>query len=129
MKNIIKLSGVLALVVLFMTGCPAPLYNVDKQEIKTEKKMSLDEVFAKIKEAGQLTGWNITKTGPNEAAGTLKIRVHVAHVKIKFDESSYGIKYNGGTNLSYEPIKGTIHENYNKWVKNLAHNIDTQLAN
>ncbi|NQY25224.1 MAG: hypothetical protein HRT41_14470 [Campylobacteraceae bacterium] len=126
MKRIMKLSSFLVLVALIMTGCPAPIYNVEKSKI-TKSTESMDSIYKSIETAAESLTWQIKRTGKNEAIAILYIRVHEAKVKITFNEKEYSITYIGGQNLSYKPSEGTIHENYNKWVQKLESSIDEHL--
>ena len=125
MKNMFKIIGVVSLLLVFLTGCNKPIYNVTNNKINT-KNESLDAVYKSIAEGATAANWEIKRTSKNEAIATTYVRVHIAKVKIHFDEEKYSIKYYRGVNLTYKPEEGTIHENYNKWIQMLELSIDSQ---
>ncbi len=126
MKNILKLSILLILSSLVITGCGSDkIYNV--QQHKVTHKKSSETVYQAIKSAGQSLGWKITKIKPGAAQGKLYLRTHVAVVRINYTNSSYSIRYVSSQNLKYDAKKQTIHGNYNGWIQNLEKAIDVRL--
>ncbi len=129
MKKII-LSIMLFLAILSLSGCrTANILNVPNQAIIANKTtLTNDDVFKAIVRAGALKGWVITRVDNNTALGTLHLRDHVAVVTITFNTKEYSIKYKSSVNLKYNAEQNTIHSNYNGWIQNLKHAIDTQLT-
>jgi hypothetical protein len=51
----------------------------------------------------------------------------MAMVNVKYDTKTYSITYKDSSNLDY--TGDSIHKNYNGWVTNLDHGIQSQLKN
>jgi len=125
MKKILKLTLVIFITSLVMTGCKqSPIYNVHKHKISPHSK---SRVYAAIKKAGQALGWQIYSLKSGVARGKLHLRKHVAVVNIYYNSRSYSIRYIKSKNLKYDAQKKTIHKNYNSWVQNLEKGIDARL--
>ena len=60
--------------------------------------------------------------------GKLNARDHMAVVEIPYTENSFSIKYKDSQNLNYDASTGSIHNNYNGWVRNLENAIQVQLS-
>lgn len=129
MKRIMSLALVI-IVGFFLVGCrAASVYNVSNQEITTNKQqVALEDVEKAIIRAGVGLGWVMSKEAPGEIKATLSLRSHVAIVSIKYSTKEYNIKHLSSTNLEYNPTNGTIHNQYNNWVKNLNQAIQVQLS-
>ncbi len=126
MKNILKLSILLILLSLVITGCGgAKIYNVQQHKVSHQK--SSETVYQAIKSGGQSLGWKIQKIKPGVAQGKLYLRSHVAVVRIDYTNSSYSIRYVSSQNLDYNAKKQKIHSNYNGWIQNLEKAIDVRL--
>jgi len=125
MKNFLKISGLVGVLLLVLTGCSVPVYNVQNAKISTTK--ANNEVYDAIEKGAKKAHWKIEKISENEVLAHYKIRVHKATVKITFNETNYSIEYEDGDNLTFDPLKNTIHENYNKWVQILEKSINREL--
>ncbi|MCP4326192.1 MAG: hypothetical protein GY787_31015 [Alteromonadales bacterium] len=130
MRKNIKLISIIILISVILTGCQESIYNVENSPItiKSELQITNDDIFAAIKKAGHTEYWEIKRVDENNAIGTFYVRVHQAIVAIKFNTDEYSIRYKDGTNLTFQPEDGTIHNNYNKWVKRLEKQINFELA-
>ena len=116
---------VIPIVLLLLVGCrTADLYNVQGAP-GASKAVSMADVEAAIRRAGQGLGWQIVPQGPGKAEGTLVLRDHRAVVDITYDTKSYSIKYKDSSNLQYDGK--TIHSNYNGWIQNLDKAISKEL--
>jgi hypothetical protein len=91
------------------------------------KPLSNDEVRKAIVRAGGTLGWRMNAETPGKVTGTLNVRKHTAVIEIPYSSKSYSIKYKSSENLD-AASDGTIHNNYNGWIRNLARGIDAQLA-
>lgn len=125
MKKIISLCTII-LALIFMSGCQQAIYSV-QNEIPTKDK-TIEDIYNAIKQGAENANWTVERISSNEVIATTYVRVHTAKVKIKFDEASYSIKLFRAINIDHKPENGTIHENYNKWVKLLESEIDIQLS-
>lgn len=113
-------------------GCMrcGPVQNITDASVPSPggKALSADEVRKSIMRAGSTLGWQMSADAPGRIKGTLNVRKHTAVIEIPYSSKSYSINYKSSVNLD-EASDGTIHNNYNGWVKNLAKGIDAQLAN
>lgn len=126
MKKLLKLSALLLITSLMITGCgTGPIYNVQHSKIDNQKSSTV--VYQAIKEAGQSLGWKITKIKPGVAEGKLYLRTHLAIVRINYTSAAYSINYVRSENLDYDAEKKKIHTNYNGWIQNLEKAIDVRL--
>lgn len=126
MKKLLKLSALLLMTLLVITGCgTGPIYNVQYNKIANQKSSTV--VYNAIKEGGQSLGWKITKVKPGVAQGKLYLRTHVAVVRINYSNAAYSINYVSSQNLNYDAKTQKIHTNYNGWIQNLEKAIDVRL--
>lgn len=127
MKRLLKMSGLIAVFIIVLTGCgKQPIYNVQKVPVALKQGTSSDAVYKAIKVAGASKGWIITKTSEGIAKGQLNIRKHQAVVTIAYDATGYSIVYASSINLDSDGA--TIHSNYNGWIGYLKQAIDVQLS-
>jgi hypothetical protein len=78
--------------------------------------------------AGTTLGWKMKADAPGKITAQLDVRKHSAVVEIPYSSKSYSIVYKSSVNLE-DSGDGTIHNNYNGWVRNLAKGVDAQLLN
>jgi hypothetical protein len=113
-----------------VSGCSrsgALIENVnDTPVVGTNKTVPQAQVRSAIIAAGAGLGWQITDAGPNKLLGTLNLRTHTAVVDIPYSASTYSILYKSSINLNESG--GTIHPNYNSWVRNLDNAIRQEIA-
>jgi hypothetical protein len=111
-------------------GCMrcGPIQNVTDASVTSAsgKSLSSDDVKKAILRAGTTLGWKMSADAPGKITGTLDVRKHSAVVEIPYSAKSYSINYKTSVNLD-AGSDGTIHNNYNGWVRNLAKGIDAQL--
>lgn len=130
MKNIFKIFGIVAVVLVFLTGCrTSAVYNVVDNPVDVKKSVKDDRIFKAIKTAGLGLGWQVRKVKDGLAEAQLNIRDHMALVEIPYSNKSFSINYKDSSNLKYDAAKKTIHSNYNGWVQNLRNAISLQLSN
>lgn len=125
MKRLLKISGLVGVLLFVLVGCSVPIYNVQNNAITTSK--SNNAIYNAIDKGAKNAYWRIEKIGQNEVFAHFKIRNHKATVKITYDDTKYSINYHDGINLTFDPVKGTIHENYNKWVQSLEKSINIEV--
>lgn len=134
-KRSLKGGAFVLLLCLVMVGCRSgnPVHNINNASIpqtleKVSEKQGMERMRKAIKEAGAQLGWIIEDTSPGVAIGTLNIRKHMARVQINYTATTYSIVYKDSMNLDYDPAKGTIHNQYNNWVRNLEQEIKIRMA-
>lgn len=76
-------------------------------------------------------GWQVESEEQKRLVAVLHIRSHVARVLISYDPQTVWIQYVDSVNLDFRVgADGTryIHPNYNRWVENLARDIQSSLS-
>jgi len=83
-----------------------------------------------IKSALTARGWTVDKEQPGAIMATYSKPnkdvpggAHTATIGIEYDTAGYSIKYVDSANMMFDPAKGTIHRNYNRWVANLERDL------
>jgi len=84
------------------------------------------EVGKRIAKAAAGRSWTCANAGTNVLNCTLNVRTHQAVIDIKYNNKDYSISYVSSKNLTYKD--GTIHRNYNKWIKLLERDINKELS-
>ncbi|MCA1779468.1 MAG: hypothetical protein LC637_08825 [Xanthomonadaceae bacterium] len=126
-----KTSYLIALMVASMfalSGCRAGAEIRNVEDAPIAGNPSLEKVRDAIIRAGANRGWRMSPQGDGTILGTLDVRNHVARINISYDRSSYNITYRESANLKHNPNRGTIHKNYNSWIKNLDTDIHNELV-
>jgi hypothetical protein len=126
-----KLSKVIilgAVAILLIACVPTPIRNIENAPINvSSSNYDLSDVTKAIKTAGIGLGWQMKEETPGHIVASLYLRSHVAVVDITYTLDGYSINYKDSTNLKYDPASNGIHSSYNRWVRNLAKEIDGQL--
>ncbi len=129
MKKLFKISGLVGIVLLVLTGCgAASVYNIQNNPVEVKQSSTNDDIYKAIKRAGVSLGWIITKVKDGEAKATINLRTHQAVVRIDYNKTEYSITYLNSINLKYDAQKNTIHSNYNSWIQNLEQAINVRLS-
>ena len=124
MKQYIKWFAAIA-VVGALAGC-ARTAPIDQVHSSVTAGHTQDQVKNAILKAGIQRKWIMTEAGPGVIKGRLQARDHSAEVRIPYSATSYSINYESSLNL--KASGGKIHKNYNRWVHNLDHDIQLNLA-
>jgi len=132
MKQVAAGLFVASLVLVVMLGCRAggQVYEVKDAPIQTAsgKALTLDQVQKAIIDAGIKQTWIMTPVKPGEMIGEYNIQSHQIHVSIPYTTKNYSILYKDSSNLRYDPVKRTIHVNYQKWIERLDNEIKARLS-
>ena len=129
MKNLLKISGLVGVLLFVLTGCgAAAVYNIQNNPVVVKKSTTNDNVYSAIKKAGLSLGWIVSKVKDGEAIAKINLRTHQAIVKIVYNKKDYSITYESSINLKYDATKNTIHNNYNGWIQNLERAINVQFS-
>jgi len=87
------------------------------------------QVREAIMAAGKARQWEFTEDGPGRLSAVLRVRDrHEIHVLIPYDQRFYSVLYESSVNMNYRPQDGTIHSNYNRWVRDFVTAINTSLS-
>jgi hypothetical protein len=120
------------LVLVAMFGCRASgqVYEVKDAPIQTAsgKSLTLEQVQKAIIDAGIKQTWIMTPVKPGEMLGEFNVQSHQIHVTIPYTTQNYSILYKDSSNLRYDPVKKTIHVNYQKWIERLDNEIKARLS-
>ena len=122
--------GAVCLMFIAVIGCRAggQVYEVTDAPIETAKPLSLDQVQKAIIDAGIKQTWIMTPIKPGEMLGEFNVQSHQIHVLIPYTAKNYSILYKDSSNLRYDPVKRTIHVNYQKWIERLDNEIKARLS-
>ncbi len=91
-------------------------------------KLSDKEIGIRIKKAAMDNKWACNSINNNQLMCTLNVRDHEAVINIDYTQTGYSIAYVSSKNLMHNKDKGTIHRNYNKWIKLLRRSIDRTMS-
>ena len=118
-----------ALAIALIACAPTPIRNVENAPVVgSSPYYDLSEVTKAIQRAGISQNWQMKEVTPGHIVGTLYIRSHMASVDIVYTLDEFSIIYKSSGNLDYDPVKNTIHGNYNRWVQELTSAINNQLS-
>lgn len=132
MKQIVARIFVASLLVVVVIGCRAAgqVYEVKDAPIQTAsgKEPTLEQIQKAIIDAGIKQTWIMTPVKPGEMLGEYNVQSHQIHVTIPYTTKNYSILYKDSSNLRYDPVKRTIHVNYQKWIERLDNEIKARLS-
>lgn len=125
MRRFIALTSVLFLLAACQT---VPVYTVENADIFTAsgKKPTLAQVRKAVIQGAVSKTWSIKELNSNTIVARLDHKKLEAVVTIKYSPQQYSIRYRDSRNLTYGG--GKVHKRYNRWVKKLRAQIDTNLA-
>lgn len=88
-----------------------------------------EQVVKDIKRALIGRGWTVEEESPGEIASSLRLRTHVARIRVTWDATAIRIAYVDSVDLDYKQRKGKrfIHPNYLGWIGNIARDMGTNL--
>lgn len=96
---------------------------------KVESTNGIAPTAARIKaaiiHAGKSRGWTVTDSEPGKVTLRYAPRTHEVIVAVRYDANGFKIEYVSSREMNYEIKRGTpeIHGNYNRWIRNLAFDI------
>jgi uncharacterized lipoprotein YehR (DUF1307 family) len=132
MKQTLWTCLVASVLVVAVIGCRAggQVYEVKDAPIQTAsgKELTLEQVQKAIIDAGIKQTWIMTPVKPGEMLGEFNVQSHQIHVTIPYTTKNYSILYKDSSNLRYDPVKRTIHVNYQKWIERLDNEIKARLS-
>lgn len=132
MKQALAGLWIVSLALVLLIGCRAggQVYEVKDAPIQTAtgKELSLEQVQKAIIDAGIKQTWIMTPVKPGEMLGEYNVQSHQIHVTIPYTTKNYSILYKDSSNLRYDPVKRTIHVNYQKWIERLDNEIKARLG-
>lgn len=127
MSHLPKKFAFLVGTLLVVAACSGtPIANIESEPLAVSGNPSMSSIEKAIRRAGARRGWTMKKLGPGRMEGKLVLRKHVALVDITYTKSTLSITYKDSQHLNYDGK--TIHKNYNSWVRNLARDINAQVA-
>ncbi|MCF6765857.1 hypothetical protein L3V82_08725 [Thiotrichales bacterium 19S3-7] len=110
---------------ILLTACSRiqPITNYNQQTVPNG--LTLKEVKRAIIKGAEKRKWVIKEINDNQLQATYTSSTHVAVVDIRYSTKAYSLTYASSKNLDYDA--NMIHYNYNRWVRNLNKDIQTQL--
>lgn len=101
---------------------------VDPEPVALPAGLAEDAMLKDLKRALLGRGWQVEAERPGEIDAILRLRDHVAKIRIAYTASEVRIAYVDSTNLDYKK-KGTphIHRNYLSWIDNIIRDFRTNL--
>jgi hypothetical protein len=100
-----------------------PIAEVHDAPLLTTPHNTLDQVTEAIGVAALSLGWDVEKQAPGVMQATLRLRNHVAVVRIEYDTRTFSILPVETQNIKREG--DLIHPNYNGWIQNLQRRISS----
>lgn len=92
-------------------------------------ELSYEDLQKIVQTAAISRGWIPSLTNKKTVNCKLDVRgKHKCEIDILLDPKKITIRYVSSENLKYDPVKKTIHRNYNNWVKRLQTDISKQIA-
>jgi hypothetical protein len=79
-------------------------------------------IKAAIIHAGRTRGWTVADSEPGKVTLRYAPRTHEVVVAVRYDANGFKIEYVSSKDMNYEIKRGKaeIHGNYNRWIRNLA---------
>ena len=135
-RRVVTLLLLLAIAGIAQATRSVAIVNLENNAIVGSggKELTLGAVAQAIRVAGASQPYPWTASG--DSPGTLQLTTvvrgkHTVVINVTFDTKTYSIRYASSINLNYKKKAkdGTeiIHPNYNVWVAQLRHAIDTEL--
>jgi len=124
------------LLLVFIAGCSrtATIINYRDTSYSNQEQISESKIKQLIYLACIKAGWTATVESDQFITATYTVGKsrHIAVVDISIKHGFYDLIYQNSTNLRFlassSPSEGTIHKNYNVWVKKLKRTIDSVLS-
>ncbi|MDM1696715.1 hypothetical protein [Thiopseudomonas alkaliphila] len=120
--SIVGLSG-------FILACSTSQPLVNPQSAIYQQPVSDETMQQAIYAALKKYEWQLVKQQPGAVyASYNKNNRHLANIKITYNSRQFKIQHESSTGLNYKAEKGSIHRNYNRWVRNLVNDINSELS-
>ncbi|MDB5975568.1 MAG: hypothetical protein JWR07_2328 [Nevskia sp.] len=103
---------------------------MDPPPLPIPQGVSAVDVEKAIITSGVTRNWKVIEKKPGSILLEYAPREFSVKVKVSYDAHSVNIVYADSTDMEYGQEKGVavIHPNYNRWVNNLAHDIEAQMS-
>ena len=86
-----------------------------------------EQVRKAIIEGCRRRGWVAQPKEEGLIEASIIVRANRAKVEIRYDETNISILYKDSYHLDYSEMFGTIHRNYNRWIRYLYRSILREL--
>lgn len=127
-KNRLRLA--VAIVLLAVAACTAPLYKVNDKPYGwgPAKGVTLAQVQSTVEETAKNQGWTLSdvKTGSFTAERQWDANKHNIVVDVNYDLKNFSIAYKSSKQMSYSG--NSIHHTYNDMVQALEDRIRTNVS-
>lgn len=111
--------------ILMLSSCAReqPVLNLQNQP--ASQQLTTEQVKKCIEMAGTGRGWQMHEVKPGLIDGVISRGGHYAEISIPYSNKGYSINYQTSQNLMAKD--GSVHRNYNKWIKLLNKDIQSNL--
>ena len=123
-KLLLMFVGLFILATAAYAAPVAPILDVSSHLPRSKPIVEMEDA---IINAAKEIGWQTRIIAQGHIEATIYVRAHTAKATILYTSEGYEIKYLDSYNLKYDPTKGTIHRNYNKWIQKLNSRIYRKL--
>ncbi len=128
-----KFLTLLVLPLILAAGCTTQsLLNVVDRPIAVQvdgSNWSVEQVQAAIINACRNRGWIPRMESESQVNCSIDVRGrHSANVEIPFSAERFSIIHASSQGLNYNSSRQTIHRNFNRWIANLALEIQRELG-
>ena len=131
--NTRKFLPLLILSLLLAAGCTTTsLMNIVDRPVAIQvdgSERTSEDVQAAIIGACRNRGWIPQMAGDSQVNCSINVRGrHQAEIEIPFSATRFSIIHASSLGLDYNPSRQTIHRNFNRWIANLALEIQRELG-
>jgi hypothetical protein len=127
-ERTMKVASIATLIVSSMLACTSAALRMPGQIRALPDPV---ETRAAILEGIEQRRWIFADEVPGGILARIDVRSHVAEVWVEYDEDAITFRYAGSHRLDCDPSPDgceSIHNNYNRWVRNLSIAIATAVA-
>ena len=127
LKKILMLAALLISTSVIARAPPVPL--VDPPVVAVPEATAAAVVEKAIIGSGVRRGWTVIERQPGAVTLRYSPRGFSVTVKVSYDAKGVNVRYADSYDMEYGNQGGhaVIHPNYNRWVNNLAHDIEGEM--
>lgn len=126
MNKRIFLSFALGACLFAVTACSVNLQPIQTFTGNIPAGITQDDMRKAVYEAGIARGWTLEVIDRNTIRATYAARSHQVVSDVIITGDSYSVQYISSRNM--DAADGQIHHNYNRWARNLCHDIQVKLT-
>lgn len=127
-KKTLLAAAAAASIAVLSSGCVATSTEVQTFSGVVPAGITAEQFNSSLMDAGLNRDWVIKKLDSNTYRAVYTARSHSITCELVLGaDGTYTISYVSSIGMDYDAADGTIHRNYNRWVNNLKHDLDTRL--